>query len=214
MHPSESSAARALPRGPDAPGREGWSALFRSAFVRSRNAMVLLDEERRIVDANGAFVRLLGHGRDAMVGRPMREFVASGTLSAAEWSAVLATPETTGVAEIACADGGRVGVQWAASAEVVTGRRLVLVVALSTSRWGPRFRPDVEARADGRALTAREQEVVHLIALGHTGREIADELIIADHTVRSHARNASTKLGARSRAHLVALALAHGHVLG
>ena len=40
----------------------------------------------------------------------------------------------TGEAELICADGGHVKIQWAANAEVVTGRRLVLFVALSTSR--------------------------------------------------------------------------------
>jgi len=35
---------------------DGWSALFTSAFRQSRNAMVLLDHRRRIVDANAAMV--------------------------------------------------------------------------------------------------------------------------------------------------------------
>jgi DNA-binding CsgD family transcriptional regulator len=54
---------------------------------------------------------------------------------------------------------------------------------------------------------------VRLVALGMTGREIAAELHIAHHTVRTHLRNAMLKTGARSRAHLVAKALADGLVL-
>ena len=46
-----------------------------------------------------------------------------------------------------------------------------------------------------------------------TGPEIADELMISHNTVRTHAYNAMTKLGARSRAHLVAKALGDGLVL-
>jgi PAS domain S-box-containing protein len=42
--------------------RSGWSALFRDAFNQSRNAMVLLDDERRHVEVNGAYVQLLGYG--------------------------------------------------------------------------------------------------------------------------------------------------------
>jgi DNA-binding NarL/FixJ family response regulator len=53
--------------------------------------------------------------------------------------------------------------------------------------------------------------VVQLVA--HTGPEIADELDICRDTVRTHVRNAMTKLGARSRAHLVAKALGDGLVL-
>ena len=58
-----------------------------------------------------------------------------------------------------------------------------------------------------RALSVREREVVRLVAEGATGKEIADELQISHETVRTHVRNAMTKVGARSRAHLVAKAL-------
>ncbi len=56
-------------------------------------------------------------------------------------------------------------------------------------------------------------EVVRLVALGRSGPEIAEELGIAHDTVRTHVRNAMTKVGARSRAHLVAKALGEGHAL-
>ena len=36
--------------------QEGWPALFWSAFKGSRNAMVLLDERRRHVEVNGAYL--------------------------------------------------------------------------------------------------------------------------------------------------------------
>jgi DNA-binding CsgD family transcriptional regulator len=51
-----------------------------------------------------------------------------------------------------------------------------------------------------------------MVAMGATGREIADELQIAHNTVRTHVRNAMTRLGARSRAHLVAKAMGGGHI--
>jgi PAS domain S-box-containing protein len=192
-----------------------WAALFRSAFVESRNAMALLDDQRRVLDVNGACLRLVGHTRDEMRGHPIHRFVAHGpVLSEAEWAAALTARRVTGEAEMVAADGSRTRVQWAASTEVVTGRRLVLVVVLSTSRWGPRFRREPhDAGASGASLTPRERDVVRLIAAGATGPEIADELQIGQHTVRTHARNAMTKMGARSRAHLVALAIAEGHTL-
>ena len=91
---------------------------------------------------------------------------------------------------------------------MASGRRLVLFVALSTSRWGARPRRPHEVAPVGGALSGREREGVHLVALGRSGPEIADELGISHDTVRTHARNAMTKVGARSRAHLVAKALA------
>jgi PAS domain-containing protein len=49
----------------------GWSALFSNAFRHSRNAMVLLDDSRRHVDANGAYLNLLGYARKALIGQPI-----------------------------------------------------------------------------------------------------------------------------------------------
>ena len=195
--------------------RQGdWSGLFSTAFKQSRNAMVLLDGRRRHVDANGAYLKLLGYGRDAVIGRPMWEFVAGGPLaSPEEWEDALRADHFTGEADLVCADGSKVAVQWAATTEIVTGRRLVLFVALSTSRWGSRFRRDIPSEPEPATLSERQREIVRLVALGRTGPEIADELYITHDTVRTHVRNAMTKVGARSRAHLVAKALGDGHVL-
>lgn len=199
---------------PGAPPRAGWSRLFRSAFVHSRNAMTLLDHERRHVDVNGAYVRLLGYRRADLIGRPVWEIVADGPrLNDAEWAAFVAQGQSVGETEVVHANGRTIGVQWAASSEVVTGRHLVLFVALSTSRWGPRYRREADAQPGPAMLTRREREVVRLVALGHTANEIADELHLAHNTVRTHVRNAMAKLGARSRAHLVARALAEGLAL-
>jgi DNA-binding CsgD family transcriptional regulator len=193
-----------------APGN-GWPALFASAFRQSRNAMVLLDDQRRVVDANAAFVRLVGSGRSALLHRPMAELLVGGPLyTADEWWNALRLGRFAGEAVLRHAGGNDVAVQWGATTEVVTGRRLVLVVALSTSRWGARFRRPREPEPDPGGtvtLSAREREVVRLVALGETGPEIAAELGITHDTVRTHVRNAMTKLGARSRAHLVAKAV-------
>jgi DNA-binding CsgD family transcriptional regulator len=51
------------------------------------------------------------------------------------------------------------------------------------------------------------------VALGNTGPEIADELQISNNTVRTHLGNSMKKVGACSRAELVAKALGEGHAL-
>jgi DNA-binding CsgD family transcriptional regulator len=125
----------------------------------------------------------------------------------------LAAGRFSGEVDLLRPDGTPVAVQWGASTETVTGRRLVLFVCLGTSRWGRRFRREVPPDEPDDDLTAREREIVRLVALGNTAREIGDELHISHDTVRTHVRNAMEKLHARSRAHLVAKALASGLVL-
>jgi len=188
--------------------RSGWSALFRDAFNQSRNAMVLLDDERRHVEVNGAYVQLLGYRPSDLIGRPVTELRADGaTVTAKQWHAALRKRQFTGTIEMLRADGGHVTVEFAGHPEVVTGRQLVLFVALRASR-GARIRedgPQGPVRAD---LSQRELEVVKLLAEGYSGPEVAEELRIAHNTVRTHTRNAMTKMNARSRAQLVAKSLA------
>jgi PAS domain S-box-containing protein len=195
--------------------RDGWAALFASAFRQSKNPMVLVDDERRIVEANAAFVRLLDRRRDALVGHHLWEFTAGGPLvTPAEWRDMLAQGRFTGAADLVHEDGSQIAVQYAGQTEIATGRRLVLFVALSVSRWGSHFRRSAPPEEAPRALTPRQREIVHLVALGASGPEIGAELHISHETVRTHIRNAMDNIGARSRAHLVAKALGDGLTFG
>jgi DNA-binding CsgD family transcriptional regulator len=56
-------------------------------------------------------------------------------------------------------------------------------------------------------LSARELEVLQLVALGHTNAEIAELLSIASRTVEAHRGRLHHKLGVRSRAELVRCAV-------
>jgi DNA-binding CsgD family transcriptional regulator len=59
-------------------------------------------------------------------------------------------------------------------------------------------------------LTAREVEVLRLIAAGCSSREIAERLVISTHTVERHITHLYQKIGARGRADATAYALRHG----
>jgi DNA-binding CsgD family transcriptional regulator len=63
-----------------------------------------------------------------------------------------------------------------------------------------------------RGLTAREREVLTLLARGYTGEEVARQLQVSAETVRAHVRNSVTKLHARTRLHAVVLALQRGEI--
>jgi DNA-binding CsgD family transcriptional regulator len=55
------------------------------------------------------------------------------------------------------------------------------------------------AETDGAGLTRRELEVVRLVAVGRTNREVAQELFLSPRTVDMHVRNILRKLACRSR---------------
>jgi ATP/maltotriose-dependent transcriptional regulator MalT len=59
-------------------------------------------------------------------------------------------------------------------------------------------------------LTERELEVLRLICEGYSNQDIASELVVTIHTVKTHASNIYGKLGVRSRTQ----AIAHARDLG
>ncbi|MBO0804895.1 MAG: response regulator transcription factor [Nocardiopsaceae bacterium] len=60
-----------------------------------------------------------------------------------------------------------------------------------------------------RPLSAREREVLALIAQGHGNRQIARELAIGEQTVKTHVRSILAKLGLQDRVHAAIFALRH-----
>jgi len=56
-------------------------------------------------------------------------------------------------------------------------------------------------------LTVRETDVLRLVALGHSNKEIADKLFISVHTVISHRKNVTEKLGIKSISGLTVYAI-------
>ena len=71
--------------------------------------------------------------------------------------------------------------------------------------------PDVPDRTelpDG--LTAREAEVLGLIAAGFTNREIAQRLVVSETTVKTHINHLFAKIDARDRAAAINYATQHG----
>ncbi len=59
-------------------------------------------------------------------------------------------------------------------------------------------------------LTAREAEVLGLIAAGFTNREIAERLVVSEATVKTHINHLFAKIDARDRAAAINYATRHG----
>jgi len=88
---------------------------------------------------------------------------------------------------------------------VATGNMVIdpqLVVALAEELSDAKER---DRRAD--TLTAREVEVLQLLAFGHTNKNIAEKLFISPDTVKTHLEHIFEKLGASDRTAAVAEAL-------
>jgi ATP/maltotriose-dependent transcriptional regulator MalT len=71
-------------------------------------------------------------------------------------------------------------------------------------------RPSDAVTPPRRGLTAREVEVLRLVASGRTNRAIAADLFLSEKTVARHLSNIFTKLGLPSRAAATAFAYQHG----
>jgi len=59
-------------------------------------------------------------------------------------------------------------------------------------------------------LTAKEAEVLRLVALGHGNKDVATQLDISEHTVKFHVSSVLAKLGARSRTEAVTIGILRG----
>jgi len=90
----------------------------------------------------------------------------------------------------------------------------IITVAGGEDYLDPRLAPLLARAGNGRLriLSPREREILGLISQGLSGEDAAKQLFLSSETVRTHVRNAMSKLGAATRAHAVALALQRGEI--
>jgi|SRR4051812_35916089 len=178
--------------------------------------MLVADDERRYVAANPAACRLLGLSRNEIVGKRIDDFTppeAQHTLDDM-WRDFIVEGTQSGDYELMLPGGDRLTFEYSATARLEPGRHLAIMLT-------QRDDPDVEVGGDegetvavaGQSLSPREREVMTHLAAGAKGTEIAELLEISPETVRNHVRSARGKLGARTRAHAIALAIQKGEVL-
>jgi DNA-binding NarL/FixJ family response regulator len=94
---------------------------------------------------------------------------------------------------------GQVLLQASSAAQLLAGLHAQPVAPQPPASNYPLVSPEVEKLS----LTARELEVVLLIAQGYSNTEIAAELIVSDATVKTHINHIFSKLGARDRAQVI-----------
>jgi two-component system, NarL family, response regulator LiaR len=71
---------------------------------------------------------------------------------------------------------------------------------------------DATEKARANRLSARETEILQLMADGLAPTEIASRLSISQHTLRTHVQNILTKLGVHSKVEAIVVAIRHGKV--
>ena len=191
-------------------------AEFWSVFEQTRIPMVLVDRDRRYIKVNDAAVKVFQYSRDEILGgRPAWSVKGGAARADEQWAALMSTNELYGEDVVTHANGEQMRISYAAHAKTMNDLWVALVVTLSA-----RFEPDgteligsapIESgNGASSKLTEREREVVRLVALGSTTRQMAADLHLSPDTVRSHVRNSMAKIGAHTRAQLVALVLADG----
>lgn len=188
----------------------GWEPAFWTVFERTRNAMLLLDSERVIVDANPAFAALLGYARSELIDTSVFDLIPADEHDdvRAAWEVLRTEGERLHTRTLIASDGRRIDVQYASVLSEVPDRGPMGVYVAIDAAAQPEELEEEPPSANVPSLTQREHEVVQLVALGKTGGEIAAELGVSPETIRTHVRNAMAKTGTRTRAQLVATAFA------
>ncbi|MEA2468959.1 MAG: formate hydrogenlyase transcriptional activator [Thermoleophilaceae bacterium] len=192
------------------PGRR--AQLYRAVFESSAGPVLLLDDERRAIDGNRAARGFLGISRTDLAGRALDEFAAPEVRPGLEraWALLLKDGSLRGVLPLELSNGLRRTVVFEALAAVSPGCHVF------TFRKGEGSRRATEMLVHDSqqvpSLTARERQVLTLLARGSSAEAIAEVAVLSPETVRTHARNARQKLGAKTRSHAVALAILAGEI--
>ncbi|MFI6445588.1 response regulator [Kitasatospora sp. NPDC050543] len=110
------------------------------------------------------------------------------------------------------------GVRMVASGEALLAPSVTrrLISEFAARRGGAGGGPAQTPRAASRLLeqlTIREQETLRLLARGLSNAEIAAELVVSEHTVKTHVSNVLGKLQLRDRVHAVVFAYEAGAVV-
>jgi PAS domain S-box-containing protein len=173
--------------------------------------LVVTDDDRAVKRVNGSWTELCGYTSDQATRMRIDDMLAPESRPgiSMRWSDLLSAGAATARIAIVCADGTRLEVRYSSVANAVPGRHLSIF--LGEHAPPPGMMRSSRGRRAGQ-LTLREQESLRLVALGMTTTTAAERLGISPETVRTHVRNAMNKLGARTRAQAIAVAMRDGEI--
>jgi DNA-binding NarL/FixJ family response regulator len=104
----------------------------------------------------------------------------------------------------------RTAIWEALASDLLVDQSLAREVLLRSAKEQPPA--TITAAVPNDPLSAREREVLALVARGHTNRGIAEELIITAHTVKAHVEHILAKLDVRDRTQAAVRAIELGYI--
>lgn len=173
--------------------------------------MVIADDERRYVAVNPAACLLLRLPEEEVLMRRVDDLTPSEGRGHMDemWAAFLREGTQRGRFELQMPDGPRLAVEYSATAHIEPGRHLSIFMFPPPSGD---VEEDPGRPAGTELLTDREREVLNLVAMGMGSAWIAAALGVSSSTVETHVRHCLRKLGARNRAHAIALGVRRGEI--
>jgi PAS domain S-box-containing protein len=174
-------------------------------------ALLAANDAREIVRANDRWCAMTGYDHHQVAGMRIDDMLAPESRPGIDmrWSDLRATGLATARIVLLRPDGARLAVRYGAFANVLPGVHVAAYLA-EPGQDTRLLRPQRARRAG--QLTRREQESLRLVAMGMTTTAAAEQLGISPETVRTHVRNAMNKLGARTRAQAIAVAMRDGEI--
>ena len=220
MHPAPSPPADAAPETKAGEIRIVLAddhAVVRSALRMLLDAEPGLEVVAEAGDVDGAIRYVRGHRPEVLIldlnmpGRASLEALPDITQASPETRIVILTMQSEPAFARKAMQAGVLGyiLKEAADTELVKAVRLA-------AQGRTYLQPDLGARMASEPadvpddLSARELEILRLIALGHTNIEIAEQLLISVRTVESHRSHIQQKLHLAKRSELVRYALERG----
>lgn len=181
------------------PQLDGPPANFATVFEEAPEAMLLIGDDRTFLAGNRRARELLCVTPEELRAMRVDDIAADGIEE--RWAALREAGEQEGSVVIRARDGTEHDAELSARADFEPGRHVAIL------------RPVTPPRAlDRGKLSAREREVLRMLASGATGSEIAEMLFLSRATVATHVRNAMVKLGAHTRVEAVVIALRRGEI--
>lgn len=191
---------------PDADSDVLW-AFFDGAPV----ALLAANDDREIVRVNERWCKLTGYSHTDLVTMRIDDILATESRPGIDmrWRDLINTGLATHRIVLSRPDNSRLAVRYGGFANVLAG--IHVAAFLAEPGQDARGVAPQRARRAGQ-LTRREQESLRLVAMGMTTTAAAEQLGISPETVRTHVRNAMNKLGARTRAQAIAVAMRDGEI--